>query len=61
MAHFSPVGLAVKILKTLLPYSILAKCSAHLNFLDLITLTTLDEPMSVSNNVELQNYMFLKH
>ena len=34
-----PVGLLVKILKALLPFSILATCPAHLNLLDLITLT----------------------
>ena len=33
-----PVGLPVKILKALLPSSILAACPAHLNLLDLITL-----------------------
>ena len=38
-----PVGLSVKILKTLLPSSILATCSSHLNLLDLITLTILGE------------------
>ena len=36
-----PVGLPVKILKTLLPYSILAKLPEHLNLKDLITLTML--------------------
>ena len=39
----SPVGLPVKILKALLPSSILATCPAHLNLLDLITLTMLGE------------------
>ena len=38
-----PVGLPVKILKALLPSSILATCPAHLNLLDLITLTILGE------------------
>ena len=38
-----PVGLSVKILKALLPSSILATCPAHLNLLDLITLTILGE------------------
>jgi len=38
-----PVGLPVKILKAILPSSILATCPAHLNLLDLITLTILDE------------------
>ena len=38
-----PVGLPVKILKALLPSSILATCLAHLNLLDLITLTILGE------------------
>ena len=38
-----PVGLLVKILKTLLPSSILATCPAHINLLDLITLTILGE------------------
>ena len=38
-----PVGLPVKILKALLPSSILATCPAHPNLLDLITLTTLGE------------------
>ena len=36
-----PVGLPVKILKALLPSSILATCPAHLSLLDLITLTVL--------------------
>ena len=38
-----PEGLRVKILKALLPSSILATWPAHLNLLDLITLTILDE------------------
>ena len=38
-----PVGLPVKILKALLPSSILATWPAHLNLLDLITLTILGE------------------
>ena len=38
-----PVGLHVKILKALLPSSILATCHAHLYLLDLITLTILGE------------------
>ena len=38
-----PVDLPVKILKALLLSSILATCPAHLNLLDLITLTTLGE------------------
>ena len=38
-----PVGLPVKILKALLPSSILATCPAHLNLRDLITLTILGE------------------
>jgi hypothetical protein len=38
-----PVGLTVKILKALLFSSILATCPAHLNILDLITLTALGE------------------
>ena len=38
-----PVGLPVKILKALLPSSILATCPAYLNLLDLITLTLLGE------------------
>ena len=38
-----PVGLPFKILKALLPSSILATCPAHLNLLDLITLTILGE------------------
>ena len=38
-----PVGLPVTILKPLLPSSILATCPAHLNLLDLITLTILGE------------------
>ena len=38
-----PVGLPVKILKVLLPSSILVTCPAHLNVLDLITLTILVE------------------
>ena len=37
------VGLPVKILKELLPSSILATCPAHLNLVDLITLTILGE------------------
>jgi hypothetical protein len=40
---FFPVGLPVKILKALLPSSILAVCPAHINLLDLITLTILGE------------------
>ena len=36
-----PVGLPVNILKALLPPSILATCPAHLNLLNLITLTIL--------------------
>ena len=35
-----PVGLPVKIMKAILPSSILATCPAHLNLLDLITLIT---------------------
>ena len=38
-----PVGLPVKSFKALLPSSILATCPAHLNVLDLITLTILGE------------------
>jgi hypothetical protein len=38
-----PVGLPVKILKALLPSSILATCSAHLNVPDLFTLTIIHE------------------
>ena len=38
-----PVGLPVKILKALLPSSILTTFPAHLNLLDLITLTILGE------------------
>ena len=38
-----PVGLPFKILKALQPFSILATCPAHLNLLDLITLTILGE------------------
>ena len=38
-----PAGLPVKILKAVLPSSILATCPAHLNLLDLITLTILGE------------------
>ena len=38
-----PVGLLDKILKALVPSSILATCPAHLNLLDLITLTILGE------------------
>jgi len=37
------LGLPVKILKALLPSSILATCPAYLNFLDLIALTILGE------------------
>ena len=45
MSYFAwlSVGLPVKILKALLPSSILATCPAHLNLLDLITLTKLGE------------------
>ena len=39
----NPVGLPVKILKALLLSSILATCPAHLNLLDLITLTIIGE------------------
>ena len=42
-----PAGVPVKILKAVLPSSILATCPAHLNLLDLITLTTLDERYKV--------------
>ena len=38
-----PVGLPVKIVKALIPSSILATCPADLNLLDLITLTILCE------------------
>ena len=38
-----PVGLHVKIFKALLPSPIMATCPAHLNLLDLITLTILGE------------------
>ena len=38
---FLSVGLPAKILKALLPTSILSKCPAHLNILDLITLPIL--------------------
>jgi len=38
-----PVDLPVKILKALLPSYILDTCPAHLNLLDLITLTVLSE------------------
>ena len=38
-----PVGLPVKILKALLPSSILVACPAHLKLLDIITLTILAE------------------
>ena len=37
------VGLPVKILKAYVPSSILATCPAHLNLVDLITLTILSE------------------
>ena len=37
-----PVGLTVKIVKALLPPSILATCPAHLNLVDFITLTILN-------------------
>ena len=40
--HF-PVGLSVKILKAFIPSSILATWPPHLNLLDLITLTILDD------------------
>jgi hypothetical protein len=36
-----PVGLPVKILRALLPFSILAACPTHLNLLYLITLSIL--------------------
>ena len=36
-----PIGIPVQILKAILPSSILAAWTAHLNFLDLITLTIL--------------------
>ena len=38
-----PVGLPVKILKALIPSTILSTWPAHLNFLDLISLTILGE------------------
>jgi hypothetical protein len=40
---FFPVCLPVKILKELLPSSILATCSAYLNLIDLINLIILSE------------------
>ena len=42
-----PIGLPFKLLKALLPSSIMATCSAHLNLLDLITLTILGERLKV--------------
>ena len=42
-----PVVLPLQILKALLPSSILATCSGHLNLLDLITLTILGERPAV--------------
>ena len=41
--HPDYIGLPVKILKALLPSSILTTCPAHLNLLDLITVTILGE------------------
>ena len=38
-----PEGVSLKILKALLPSSILAKWPAYLNLIDLITLTMLDK------------------
>ena len=46
------LGVPVRILKALLPSSILAKCPAHLNLLDLISLTILDE----HTNYEVPHY-----
>ena len=43
----SVVGLLVKIFKAFLPSSILAKCPARLNLLDLITLTILGKRYKV--------------
>ena len=40
---FFPIGLPDKILKAVLPSSILATCPAHRNLLDLITLNVLGE------------------
>ena len=42
-----PVSLPCKILKALLPSCILATCPVHLNLLDLINLTILDERYKV--------------
>ena len=42
-----PVGVPVKILRALLPSSILATWPAYLNLLDLITLTILAEPYTL--------------
>ena len=58
-----PVGLPVKILKAFLPSSILATCSAHLNLLDLITLTILGERYKLWRNykeelIHLNNFCF---
>ena len=41
----------VKILKALLPSSILATCPAHLNLLDLITLTILGERYKLCGSI----------
>ena len=41
--HLFPVGVPVKILKTLLPYSTLATWPSHFNHLDLIIMTVLGE------------------
>jgi hypothetical protein len=60
-----PVGLPVKILKELLPSSILATCPAHLNHLDLIILTILGEryklevPLVDGLELKLQEQQFI--
>ena len=54
-----PVGLPVKILKALLPSSILATRSAHLNILDLIILTILGKNnwLEHENSKQFSSYL----
>ena len=54
-----PVGLPVKILKALLPSSILATCPAYLHILDLITLAILGEWWSIFHHITKTRFLAL--